>query len=200
MLVICTTKARMCSKREPFDALLPLLRHVVPLNDGNCRLTIPVVKGRCAPDTLPHAFHIGVFEFVQTISTAIKHIYKESANIIADCNVAFDTNNCWNFQSTVPVIVIESMVTRTRPSYKRAFLTPGICSQLSPLRWKTDVIFHQNPHSHVIICPNALVPFTPRPFHLKFQWRKWLNDSRKRKLTHCGRVVNTNLWIESSLV
>ena len=62
------------SKREPFRVLFPLLRHVVPLNDGNCRLTIPVIKGRCARDALPHAFHIGVFKFVKTISTAIKDI------------------------------------------------------------------------------------------------------------------------------
>ena len=88
----------MCSKREPFHALLPLLRHVVPLNDGNCRLTMPVGKGRCARDALPHAFHIGVFKFVFTISTAIKHICKESANVIEGCNVACDTNDCWNFQ------------------------------------------------------------------------------------------------------
>ena len=33
-----------------------------------------------------------------TISTAIKHIYKESAHIIEGCNVACDTNDCWNFQ------------------------------------------------------------------------------------------------------
>ena len=30
--------------------------------------------------------------------SAIKHIYKESANIIEGCNVACDTNDCWNFQ------------------------------------------------------------------------------------------------------
>ena len=88
----------MCAKREPFHALLPLLRHVVPLNDGNCRLTMPVGKGRCARDALPHAFHIGVFKFVFTISTAIKHINKESAHIIKGCNVACDTNDCRNFQ------------------------------------------------------------------------------------------------------
>ena len=88
----------MCSKREPFHALLPLLRHVAPLNDGNCRLTMPVGKGRCARDALPHAFHIGVFKFVFTISTAIKHIFKESAHIIEGYNVACDTNDCWNFQ------------------------------------------------------------------------------------------------------
>ena len=47
----------MCSNREPFHALLPLLCHVVPLNDGNCRLTMPVGKGRCARDALPHWGH-----------------------------------------------------------------------------------------------------------------------------------------------
>ena len=35
--------AHMCSKREPCHALFPLLCCVVPLNHGNCRLTIPVV-------------------------------------------------------------------------------------------------------------------------------------------------------------
>ena len=122
----------MCSKREPFHALLPLLRQVVLLNDGNCRLTMPVGKGRCARDALPRAFHIGVFKFVFTISTAIKHIYKESAHIIEGCGVACDTNDCWNFQYTVLVIAIESMVTRARPSYTRDFLTPGICSLIKP--------------------------------------------------------------------
>ena len=52
---------------------------------------MPVGKGRCARDALPHAFHIGVFKFVFTVSTAIKHIYKESAHIIEGCNVACDT-------------------------------------------------------------------------------------------------------------
>ena len=55
----------------------------------------PIVTSLGAP--LPHAFHIGVFKFVKTISTAIKHICKESANIIEDCNAAFDTKDCWNF-------------------------------------------------------------------------------------------------------
>ena len=71
----------MCSKRGPFHALLPLLRHVVPLNDGNCRLTIPVVKGRCAREALPHAFNIGVFKYGKSNPTTIKHIYNESTNL-----------------------------------------------------------------------------------------------------------------------
>ena len=58
---------------------------------------MPVGKGRCARDALPHAFHIGEFKFVFTISTAIKHIYNESSHIIEGCDVACDTNDCWNF-------------------------------------------------------------------------------------------------------
>ena len=85
----------MCSKREPFHALLPLLRHVVPLNDGNCRLTIPVVKGRCAREALPHAFNIGVFKYGKRNPTTIKHIYNESENFNGSCDVAFDSNNWW---------------------------------------------------------------------------------------------------------
>ena len=72
--IVLTTPLKMrisFKKRESFRMLLPLLRHTVPLNDGNCRLTIPVVKGRCARDALPHAFHIGVSKFIKTISTAI---------------------------------------------------------------------------------------------------------------------------------
>ena len=49
----------MCSKLDQYHALLPLLRRMVPLNDGNCRL----VKGRCARDALPDAFDIGVFKY-----------------------------------------------------------------------------------------------------------------------------------------
>ena len=52
--------------------------------------------------------------------------------MIEGYNVACDTNDCWNFQHTVPVIIIESMVTRARPSYTRDFLTPGICSLIKP--------------------------------------------------------------------
>ena len=68
----------MCSKREPFRALLPLLRYVVPLNDGNCRLTIPVAKERCAREALPHTFNIGVFKYGKSKSTTIKQINNES--------------------------------------------------------------------------------------------------------------------------
>ena len=55
--------ANMCSKREPFHALVPLLRHMAPLNDGNFRLTIPVVKEHCAREALARAFNFGVFKY-----------------------------------------------------------------------------------------------------------------------------------------
>ena len=40
--------------------------------------------------------HIGVFKSFKTNSATIKRIYDESANVIEGCNVAFDTNDCWN--------------------------------------------------------------------------------------------------------
>ena len=64
----------MYSKREPFRALFPLLRHVVPLNDGNCRLTIPVVKGRCAHEALPRAFNISVFKYSTTVNIFVTNL------------------------------------------------------------------------------------------------------------------------------
>ena len=151
MLVISRWKAHMCSKREPFHVLLPLLRHVVPLDDGNCRLTIPVVKGLCAREALPHAFNIGVFRYGKSNPTTIKHIYNESENLNESCDVAFDNNNRWNRPYRVPVID-KNMVTRTGLRYTRDYLTPGICSLFKPAALeKNDVISHQNPHSHVII-------------------------------------------------
>ena len=86
----------MCWKRETFQALLPLLRHVVPLNDGNCRLKIPVVKGRCAREALHHACNIGVFKYGKSNPTTIKHIDNESKTLNESRDVAFDSNNWWN--------------------------------------------------------------------------------------------------------
>ena len=98
MLVFSTQNTNIVLEARAVSRATPIITSLVPLHDGNCRLKIPVVKGRCACDALPHAVHIGVFKFVKTISTAIKHIYQESANIIEGCNVALDTNDCWNFQ------------------------------------------------------------------------------------------------------
>ena len=82
-----------CLKWEPFHMLLQLLCHVVPLNSGNCHLTIPVIKGHYACDVVPHTFNISVLISVEKNSATIKHIHNVSANIIESCNVAFDTND-----------------------------------------------------------------------------------------------------------
>ena len=69
-----------CSKGEMFCMLPPLLGHAVPLDDGNCRLSMPVVKGRCTHDAPPHTFNKGVFKFIKTNSTTVKHTYIEYTN------------------------------------------------------------------------------------------------------------------------
>ena len=121
--------------------LLPLLRHVVPLNDGNC--TLP-------REALPHAFDISVFEYGKSSPTTIKHIYIESEKLNESCDVAFDNNNWWNLPQTVPVIGVVSMVTRAGFRYTRDYLTPDLCSLIKPAAMdKIDVISRQNPHSHV---------------------------------------------------
>ena len=88
----------MWSKRQPFHALLPLLRHMVPLNNGNCHLTIPV-KGRCAREALPHAFNIGIFKYGKSNFAAIKHICNESEKFDESCDVAYNKNNWWHESS-----------------------------------------------------------------------------------------------------
>ena len=91
-------------------------------NDGNCRLTMPGVKGRCARDVLlTPLISAGLNN-----STTIKHIYNEFVNIIEGCDAIFDISDCWNFPWTVPVIGTENMVTRARLRYTRDYLTPGI--------------------------------------------------------------------------
>ena len=74
----------------------PIITSRGALKDGNCRLTIPVVKGRCAREALPHAFNIGVFKYSKSNPTTIKHIYNESENLNESCDVAYDSNNWWN--------------------------------------------------------------------------------------------------------
>ena len=71
-----------------FCVLLPLLRRVVPLYE-NCRLILPVVKGRCARDALPRTFGIGVKKICKRILPQ-KHIYNEFANLSNRCKDAFD--------------------------------------------------------------------------------------------------------------
>ena len=137
----------MYSKREPFYPLLPLLRHVVPLSDGNCRLTIPVVKGRWYRDALPHAFNIGVFKYGKNNRTTIQHIYNKFEILNESCDVGLDSNNWWKLPETVPVIGVESMVTRAGLLYTRDYLTPGTCSLIKPAAVEKVLSFRAKIHT-----------------------------------------------------
>ena len=127
----------MCSKQEPFHALLPFLRHVVAFNDGICPLTIPVVKGHCDHEALPHAFNIGVFKYGKSNPTTIKHIYNESENskvvtllLTAIIGGIFHNSvSDWHGEYGVGM---ESMVTRTGLRYTQDYLKLGICSLIKP--------------------------------------------------------------------
>ena len=96
-----------CLKQEPSCVLLLLLHHMVSLNDGNCHLTMLVVKGFCAHDPLLYTFNIGVFNCHKSHTTAIKPVYNESMDFIESYAVDFDINGWWNLIETVQVIGME---------------------------------------------------------------------------------------------
>ena len=75
----------------------PIVTSRGALDDGNCHLTMPAVKGHCTHDALPDTFNIDMFKSIKRNSTTTKHIYNKSANIIEGFNVASDTNDCQNF-------------------------------------------------------------------------------------------------------
>ena len=82
--------------QEPFHMVLPMLHHIVTLGNGNCYLIMPVVKGRCSYDALPHIFDIDTFKCGKNNSITKKHVYNESMSLIDTCDVAFDNNDWWN--------------------------------------------------------------------------------------------------------
>ena len=75
-----------------------------------------------------HTCNIDVFKTIKRNSTTIVHIHNESANLIDNCDVAFDINNWWNQPKTLPMIGMESMVTRSTLGYTQDNLPLGICS------------------------------------------------------------------------
>ena len=65
---------------------------------------------------------------------AVKQFYHNKTyllricKLIDNCDVAFYSNDWWNRPKTMPVIGMESMVTRARLRYTRDYLPPGISS------------------------------------------------------------------------
>ena len=132
MLVISTKKAHMCSKREPFHALLPLLHQVVPLNDGNCRLSIPVAKGCWACEVLPHACNIGVFQYGENNPTTINTFTINLRTLMKVVMLLSTAIFGGIFHKQCQWLGVESMVTCTGLGYTQDYLTPGICSPIKP--------------------------------------------------------------------
>ena len=78
-----------CLKRDPPRFLIPLLRHVVPRNDGNCHLKMSDVTGRRVHDLLPQSWMLncGESNFITK-----KCVFIESDNFIEGFAVHFDTD------------------------------------------------------------------------------------------------------------
>ena len=82
-----------CSNREPLRVLLPLLFIWCPLNNGNCRLTMPIAEGRCAREALPISL---ISACLNPVKRILQHILSLYANLIDSCDFAFDANDWWN--------------------------------------------------------------------------------------------------------
>ena len=126
--------------------------YVMWCNDGNCRLTMPIIKGGCARDLLPHTFNISEFKSVKKNSTTIKHL--QWICIIEGCNVPINDASVFN----------ESMVTCAHLRYTQDYLMPGIYSLIKPAaveKLMPLMISRQNPHSHVIIYHKHCVCWWP---------------------------------------
>ena len=107
---------------------LNLISHSLPLLRGP--LTTGIVASQCTSSrnacdalTLLHTFNISMFKSVKKNFATIKYIYNKFANIIEGHTVAFDTNDCWNFQKRWPW----SALWCARLRYTWAYLMPGIC-------------------------------------------------------------------------
>ena len=100
-------------------AFLPLLHHVAPLNDGNCRLTMHVVKGRCGRGALIQTFNIDVLQCskstrLRTSLTIMMLLLTPMIGVSAWHGGYDDTRSPWLHTS-------------------HDCLTPGVCRQIKPV-------------------------------------------------------------------
>ena len=92
----------LCSMREPIHMLLPLFSLVVPLNDRNFCLTMPVVKGCCACDLLHDTFNIDKFKSIEKNSTIIKQfaVHKKTTIEVLEFPINIGSDWHWEFGDT----------------------------------------------------------------------------------------------------
>ena len=113
------------------------LRHVMSLNDGNCRLAMAVVKGCCARDALPQTFNIGVLKTDKKKSTKNKMCLRWICQLswqlryLFWCQwlVVFPINGVSDWFGWVSWHALDSVTHEIK--WHRAFV-----AQLSPLLWE----------------------------------------------------------------
>ena len=74
MLVFSAQNTNFVPEARAVSRATTIVTSRAALNNGDCRLTMPVVKGRCDRDALPLSLNIDVFETAKNISTTTKHI------------------------------------------------------------------------------------------------------------------------------
>ena len=100
-------KGPVARKKFPFDDVImfSLFRHMMPLDDGNCRLTMPVVKGRGTCDLQIGTTNTWVLRYGETNFLTTEDVYCESANFIeiyhVDCHImSMKLCQCLNWYRT----------------------------------------------------------------------------------------------------
>ena len=141
MLVFCRIWG---SKQELFHMLLWLLHYMVPINNVNCRLTMPLIKVLwvCYPK-------IWMFKCDKSNPTTMKQVYNQSAIFVEYYTLHFDINGSWNLTQMAPVIGMEGMVSWAQPHHTQGNLMLGIYGLIKPAAFENWC--HPNPHCHVII-------------------------------------------------
>ena len=104
MLVFATQNTNMVLEARAVSRVTPIVTSRGPLNDGNHRLTMPVVRRHCAHDPR----------------------YNECLNLIDSYNVVFDTNDKFILAETVPLIDMEGTVTCVHLRHTHDYVMPGI--------------------------------------------------------------------------
>ena len=126
---------------------------MMPLDDANCRLTMPVIKWLCCRDPLLYTFNIGLLKCGRSNSTnsnllpmnlwtSLKGILLISTS--TDERISLKWCKCFLWMVRFPALVFATHAHEI--TWRREYVP-----NLAPCCGKIEVITRQNPHSLVII-------------------------------------------------
>ena len=100
ILIFCSDSVKHNNSIKVLEARFvshatPLLCQRMHINEGNSRLTMPVLKGRGERAPLPEITMVFVFRCSKRNSTIMKHVNNESANFIDRYAVYIDISGLW---------------------------------------------------------------------------------------------------------